>query len=119
MTARNDDQAFIARIKTLLDRSTNTLDARTRARLQAARRRAIAQIGAPPIWTLSRWLLPVGVAAALAVVGVIGLWWLQPGAPPSMAATLEDAELLFAADNLDLYQNLDFYRWLAAKERSG
>ena len=118
MTNRNDEAAFIARLKTVLDRSAGALDAPTRARLQAARRQALAQAPAPRGF-VPRWFVPVGTVAALAVVAALGLWWLPASAPPPMVANLEDVELLFAADNLELYQNLDFYRWLAAKERPG
>ncbi|MBI5611537.1 MAG: DUF3619 family protein [Gammaproteobacteria bacterium] len=116
MTTGNEEQAFIAKAKSILDRSADTLEGRERARLQAARRTALAQAAAPrfvaPLWVL-------GAAAGLAVVGVAALWTWQHSAPPPMAATVEDAELLFAADNVELYQHLEFYRWLAAKERSG
>lgn len=117
MTNRNDEAAFIAKLKTVLDRSAGALDAPARARLQAARRQALAQAHAPRGFA-PRWFVPVGAVAALAVVAALGLWWMPASAPP-MAANLEDAELLFATDNLELYQNLDFYRWLAAKERPG
>ena len=36
-----------------------------------------------------------------------------------MTSSLEDNEILQARDNLDLYQNLEFYRWLAGAERRG
>ena len=118
MTNRNDDSVFISRVKIALDRSAGTLDAKTRARLRAARREALAQAQAPRGFA-PRWLVPVGAVTALAVVAALGLWWMPIAAPPPMAASVEEAELLFATDNLELYQNLDFYRWLAAKERSG
>lgn len=117
MTTENDDRAFNAKAKTILDRSADALDAHQRARLQTARRQALAQAATPRF--VARPLLALGAAAALATVGVIGLWTWQHSAPPPLAATLEDAELLFAADNVELYQHLEFYRWLAAKERSG
>lgn len=117
MTNGNDDRAFIAKAKSILDRSADTLDARQRARLQAARRAALAQAATPRF--IARPLLAFGAAATLAVVGVIGLWAWQHSAPPPMAVTVEDAELLFAADNVELYRHLEFYRWLATKERSG
>jgi hypothetical protein len=118
MTNRNDETAFIAKLKAILDGSVDALDAPTRARLRAVRRQALAQARAPRGFA-PRWFVPLGAAAVLAVVAVLDLWWLPPATPPPLAASAEDAELLFAADNLELYQNLDFYRWLAAKERSG
>ncbi|OGI42251.1 MAG: hypothetical protein A2150_06425 [Candidatus Muproteobacteria bacterium RBG_16_64_11] len=117
MTTGNDDREFIAKAKSILDRSADTLDARQRARLRAVRRAALAQTDAPRFF--ARPLLALGAAAALATVGVIGLWTWQHSEPPPLAATVEDAELLFAADNVELYRHLEFYRWLANKERSG
>ena len=118
MTSRNDDTVFISKLKSVLDRSAGALDTRTRARLQAARRAALAQAQTPRGLS-PRWFVPVGAMATLAAVAALGLWWIPTAAPPSMGASVEEAELLFATDNLELYQNLDFYRWLAAKERSG
>lgn len=118
MTNRDDDSVFISKVKNTLDQSADALDAKTRARLRAARRAAFAQAPAPRVFS-PRWLVPAGAVAALAVVAALGLWWTPPAAPPPMAASVEEAELLFATDNLELYQNLDFYKWLAAKERSG
>lgn len=117
MTNGNDDRAFTAKTKAILDRSVDTLDARQRARLQAARRAALAQAATPRF--IARPLLALGAVVALATVGVIGLWTWQHSAPPPLAATVEDAELMFAADNVEIYRHLEFYRWLATKERSG
>lgn len=118
MTNRDDDSVFISRVKIALDRSADALDAKTRARLRTARDAALVQVSAPHGFS-PRWLVPAGAVAALAVVAALGLWWVPPAAPPPMAASVEEAEWLFATDNLELYQNLEFYKWLAAKERSG
>lgn len=118
MTNRDDDSVFISKVKNALDRSADALDAKTRTRLRAVRHEALAQTRVPRVFS-PRWLVPAGAVATLTVVAALGLWWMPPTAPPPMAASVEEAELLFATDNLELYQNLDFYKWLAAKERPG
>ena len=68
------------------------------------------------------WLPAAGAMAACALV--IGVLWLRPqsaGSPQAQgSAAHADAGLPFDADaqQLDLYQNLDFYQWLAQQPRS-
>ncbi len=82
MTTGNDDQAFIAKAKSILDRSADALDARQRARLRAARRRALAQAAAPRF--IARPLLALGAAAGLAPItsSSINTWSFTAGWRP-------------------------------------
>ncbi len=118
MKTAENDKAFLKRIKTELDAELAQLDARTLARLRTARRQAVH--GAAPAHTPfhGRRLALAALGTAALAAGVIGLWpETQP--PAVMTSSLEDNEILQARDNLDLYQNLEFYRWLAGAERRG
>ncbi len=60
------------------------------------------------------WWLPAGAMAAAVLAVVL----IRPGAAPvpAMAATEEaiDMDILLADENLELYDDLDFFEWLAA-----
>lgn len=109
------DCELMMRARTLHSQACASVDAPTLARLTAARRNALATK-----FTLSHkriWLPVVGAAAACALTLSLIVW--NPGPAPSHAnspqVTQNEAELPPDADaqQIDLYQNLDFYRWLA------
>ena len=114
MSEQDNDRAFEARTKAAFDASVDALDAGTRSRLTQARVRALDELGARRSARFnSRWLLPAGAAAAAAlaawVVLVQGPQGLEP--PPQVAAW-DDFELLTAAEDLEMIEELEFYAWL-------
>ena len=109
----NDDQEkearFVAALKRELDRSSEALDGMTIVRLRAARLRALDARPRPRAWLLAGGLTGASLAAAL-----IAVLLLAPAvAPPTIG--LEQFYLLSENDSLDLYDDLEFYRWLAAR----
>lgn len=89
-------------------------------RLRAARRDALAAAGKP---SRQHWLIPTGAFAVLALAAMM-LWRPTgpiPAPPAAMSAHADsaselDSDLPPDADQTDpgLYENLDFYGWLAA-----
>lgn len=119
------DSRIVQRARELYRAAAQQVDPRTSAQLRAARVRALAaaHTGAPRLGM--RWLMPGG-AAAVALAAML-LW--QPAtrmAPPAGTASSGidnrdvDNELPPDAEQTDpaLYQNLDFYGWLAANDRA-
>jgi len=123
------------RIRRHLDASERALDEPALERLAQARREALAAAArhspAPGhSWPVSlstpvvlEWLLPAGAMASVAVM-VLALSLLVKSPPVSTAHSVAntavlDIDLLSARQNLDVYDNLDFYRWLAANDRAG
>jgi len=111
------------RARELYHEAAQRIDPVTAGRLRAARRHALAAAQAPQHHT-ARWLIPTGAFAAIALAALM-VWQPLPrhGAAPADQAinTPEqsaevDNELPPDADKTDpnLYQNLDFYGWLAA-----
>lgn len=92
--------------------SCDALPAGDRAALRAARREALA--GRRRLPNLARFL-PAGAMMAflLAVVGGWGYLWQYPGNQADPAATTQVATSQAEADS-DLYENLEFYVWLAS-----
>ncbi|UGB38832.1 hypothetical protein [Frateuria soli] len=104
--------------------ASRQLDPATAGRLRAARRQAL-DAARPAPRLASRLLLPAGAFAVLALATLM-IW--QPlrhadrapsHAMPAAAAVDADSDLPPDADSADpqLYQNLDFYGWLAANDR--
>lgn len=115
----HSNEPWVERAVALLDESTDAFDAATLSRLNRARQVALAQRRP----TLSGWMIGTGLAgAALALVLAFGLGQhhaLSPLGPPVAIEQVGDADALASDDNLDLYENLDFYAWLDAQQQDG
>lgn len=113
------DKALERRARALYHEASRQLDPAMAGRLRAARRTALQAAQAPAHHRL-RTLLPVGALAAVALAALMVWQPLQRGdtAGPDSATTANaTSELppdLEAQDNPELYQNLDFYSWLAS-----
>ena len=109
------DSDLQQRVRGALDTSADDLDMVTAARLHAARRRALERAGRRrwlPGW--APLLLPAGATAALVTL-LAGAPAPEPAAPAEpvrVAEVVRDLDLLTAGESLDLYQDLEFYRWL-------
>lgn len=114
------------RARELYREASQHIDPATAGRLRAARRTALESAHAPK-HRATRWLIPSGAFAMLALVALM-VWQPLPhrSASPTTAqmavapqASAEiDNDLPPDADKTDpnLYQNLDFYGWLAAND---
>jgi len=103
------DDAIAARARALLDQSVEELDPITRARLRAARMRAL-DVDATVRLRARR--LAVAGAGALGLLAALSWWMRGANGPRALAEGFEDEEILAAGDDLELYDDLDFYRWL-------
>jgi hypothetical protein len=114
------DKHFEQRVRSLWHEAGRSVDPATAGRLRAARRQALEATRAPTHRT-ARWLIPTGAFAVIALAAMM-VW--QPLPPPHATITMHatssaddlDNELPPDADKTDpnLYQNLDFYGWLAS-----
>lgn len=117
---KSKDEAFEQRVRTTLDTSVTGLDAETRSRLSAIRRKSL---GHKPL--LSRWLpfenwIPATALAVCAVLAVILI--VSPSyqeAPDQLALQDTDEpismlELLLSEDDQGEIGDPDFYVWLDA-----
>jgi hypothetical protein len=117
------DKLFERRVRALYQEAGRRIDPVIAGRLRAARRHALetAQVRGKRI---VRWLIPTGAFAAVALATLMVWQPLPHGAAtsPNQAIGTPDTgieldnELPPDADKTDpnLYQNLDFYGWLAA-----
>jgi hypothetical protein len=102
-----DDARLIAEVRAALDEGGANVDAATRARLAQARARALE-----PRRRHWRWWLPAGGAVFASLLAAV-LWLGQPAPVPGNGLdSVTDFELLTANDDLELFEQMDFYRWL-------
>jgi hypothetical protein len=108
------DERLVAGIRRELDRSCTALDAHTLSRLNRARHTALAR--RQPRST--RMLLPFGgFVTACMLVLTVSLY--MPGTEldgDAVVPPLEDIDMFASADSLDLYEDYEFYEWLASNE---
>lgn len=117
------DTRFARRARELYRAAAQQIDPATSAQLRAARARALAAPRRGEHRQGARWLIPGGAFAAIAFAAVMAWQPLtqltpHPAAAISGTASDTDADLPPDADQTDpkLYQNLDFYGWLAAND---
>jgi len=119
------DDRIEQRAHALYRQASQQLDPAMAGRLRAARREALQP--APSSHRAARLLLPAGAFAAVALAALM-VWQPHRGttaparAVPALIAGTgqDDSDLPPDADSADptLYQNLDFYGWLAANDSS-
>lgn len=111
--SQNTDQ-FLHKVKSTLDSAVDELDGATQARLRAARREALS-LKTPAKARAHRpaWLYSLGGLATAATVAVLGVsLWLMPSPENIATPPLEDLALLSDAEELEFYEDLEFYLWL-------
>lgn len=126
MSDESREREFLAQARSALDASVEAIDPATRTRLRAARTSAIDAPRKP-----RRWLPVAGLVAATSAAAVaIAVWRVgsPTGGPESVApapvpvpiaATPNDSIPVAAAEDLDLFLDLDFYTWLAEDGDAG
>lgn len=115
MKEKDRETAFVEKVLSTLDKSAHDLDPKTLSRLRLIRREATAKSST---WT-GRWLglgpLFRFPAAGIATAGVILLatfFYLANPFGTGIHNGFEDSEILVTTDNLEFYDDLDFYSWL-------
>ena len=121
-----DDSQLALRARALYRDASQHVDPRTARQLRAARQRALAAARTPRRHAMA-WMIPTGAFAVLALAALV-VWQPAPREPAAAAPAISEQAVgsLGATDNAlppdadtidpNLYQNLDFYGWLAANE---
>jgi hypothetical protein len=115
MTGKMSEEEFLTEVRKTLDRGTESLDPETLRRLRSARFKALERAGAGRLswFRLHRWITAGGLTTITVLALGISLWLGAPAQNPPVRQP-DDLEILTSQDQLDLYKDLDFYRWLAA-----
>ena len=105
-----DEKCFLDFARKRLNQGTENLDPDTRHKLVAMRNRAL-DIRENKNWFPKWALLPVmGLLTATLFIFLI---YAKPGSVPKLDTGLEDLEILASVDQLELYEDLEFYDRLA------
>lgn len=130
MTSRDkqppiDEELMLRAAQSTLEHNIDEMDEKTLAGLYSARRNAVAAYSAKQSQKhqASRWVLPLAGLATVgaAVLVAVTLWTLQPAqryeGESNPVAGLEDINLLTGTEDIEFYQDLEFYEWLAVNEQ--
>lgn len=109
------DPAVRQRVRARLDQGAERLNVYTVQRLARARAAALSGERRQRSWLIPS--LGAVVAAALLVSVTLQIAHVSDPAPVDVA--MFDLELLTSHDDLDMYQDLEFYTWLDDEHDSG
>jgi len=117
MNAKDPEETFLERVQDILDQGTENLGTRTERRLKDIRGQALLEAGEKRSWLLHprRWVL-VGSFAMVTLVAAGLFFLLSPSTETLPAGEIEDLEIITSQERIDVYQELDFYRWLGSKD---
>lgn len=114
---------FLEKARQSLLAAEDRLDAGTLSQLRDARVRAVevADARGRGFFRIPNWARIGGVATAAAAVLVFMIWFDTPkqDLPVKNADDIEIVLNVDSADNMDLYEDLDFYEWLAGAGNGG
>lgn len=107
------EQEFVTQVRDALDDSVERIDAETRHNIIAARQQALAQHKQNTFFA-SSWS-KAAIATTLSIfVAVLIVKTQLPGSIEE--ESIESMELMAAQDTLDMYEELEFYTWLADED---
>jgi anti-sigma-K factor RskA len=104
----------VEKIRTELDAGAENLAPETLLRLREARFNAVAEAERKRArwFSLPRWATAGGLASLAVMVVAVSIW-VSASRQTLPARQPEDVEILTAHEHLDMYKDLEFYRWLA------
>ena len=109
MAINNND--FETKVQQAIDKSIVEIDSTTLSKLNQARQHALAHTKGS-YKPHSTWFISLLTSAAMAVLVITVIPTSQQQlAPPSTAAHL-DVLVMSVDEELDLYEDLEFYQWL-------
>jgi hypothetical protein len=108
-----DDKAFTDKLSQVLDEQVEQLDKDTLSRLRQARLRAVESTERGSFF---QYWKPVTVFAMSMILTVSLIMWPQQSDVNDLSSVTDDLDLLVAEDNLQFYDELEFYQWLLVDE---
>ncbi len=118
MSQTDKYEDFERRLRRRMSTGSAGLDGATLSKLNQARQAALAELERPGWLALPGWLPAGGAVAAAMMVALLVRQGLVPAEVPDRAAA-EDIEILLSGEELDLYEDLEFYAWLEMQPEVG
>jgi hypothetical protein len=121
MKTNEQDRELTERVTSELDRGIEAIGTPVLGRLAAMRAEAVARSEGRRgfLRKVPRWIPVSGLATAAVLVVAVSLWMHAGTSRPVVSLTNpDDVEILTSQDRIELYQDLEFYRWLDEGGRS-
>ena len=117
MNANDPEKLLLEKAQGLLDQGAEDLGSHIERRLEEIRAGALSTAVEKHsrFFLPRRWVLAGSFAMATLAAAAV-FFFLSPSTETLPAGDLEDLEIITSRERLDIYQNLDFYRWLGSKE---
>ena len=111
---------FLEKARQSLLASEDRLDAGMLSRLREVRLRAVEASDARGrgFFRIPNWMRVGAFATAVAAVMVFTIWVDTPRQELPVK-NADDIEIVLNVDNMDIYEDLDFYEWLAGTGNGG
>jgi negative regulator of sigma E activity len=113
MKTTENDNGWVKQVRELLDSDLARIPPQALQRLQTARRQALDGTVRPrmPWLAVPRWVTAGGLATMAVALLTVSLWVVVPS---RTGGNLDhELEKLDVQEQLELYEDLEFYRWLA------
>lgn len=107
----SEHDKFTQRAKSLLDESVDNLDENSLRRLHIARQNSLKHAREKRSWVKLYWKPMTAGLVAASLIAVISINVIMQS-PELEQNYFEDLELVAASEDLDFFQELDFYDWL-------
>lgn len=111
---KDDEKFFLKHVKSSLDRSEENIDTGTLSRLHRIRQKALNAKRPIKNGILNWFSMPLPALATASVV-LLAFFVFTGEREHVPNGNFEDLEIL-ASNNLELYEDLDFYAWLAEEQ---
>jgi len=109
------EDKFLEKVNNSLEQRVDTLDGETVSRLSRARHAALQQQYRPP-HTVNNWVwLPASGIAVAVLISSLFLFRAEQMVDIS-GNDLDEIEIIASTDNIDLFEQLEFYLWLLEEE---
>lgn len=114
---KQSEEDFLKQLKRELDADLEKIDSATMARLARSRREAVSRRAGRRSPFIERFAPGLAFAASTAMLAI--LLQVSNGSMPQLGSNAPLVELLLAQGELELIEELDFYRWLDANGYAG
>lgn len=115
----NEQQQIVSSVQNELDKSCDRLDGQILSRLNTIRNDALEK--SKEAQAKRFFLAPfAGLVTACLVLVMVSFWNQHTSLPipNTNSSALEDLDILISTDNIEFYEDFEFYQWLAENESS-
>ena len=117
MTTEEREKHFVESAKRVLDQDADNLDGATASRLRQMRYTALEQAEKRASSWWRRFRIPAAALVTASLIASFTFVQMRTSDELQTVKTIEDMEILAAAEQLDLYEDYDFYAWLAEEQQ--